>query len=73
MALPLRLHAGLWGLDRIDSRSPQRNYAYDYTGDGTGVHIYVVDTVKYLLSAACCNLLAPDEFASAPIMCFTAC
>ncbi|CAL8471030.1 g10572 [Coccomyxa elongata] len=43
-ALGTTISEGLWGLDRIDSRSPQRDYAYDYNGDGSGVHIYVVDT-----------------------------
>ncbi len=38
--------AGLWGLDRIDVRSPIRNFKYTYAADGTGVHIYVIDTVR---------------------------
>ncbi|BDA45373.1 probable extracellular serine proteinase at N-terminal half [Coccomyxa sp. Obi] len=43
-ALGTTISQGLWGLDRIDSRSPQRDYVYDYDGDGSGVHIYIVDT-----------------------------
>ncbi|KAK9829530.1 hypothetical protein WJX72_006342 [[Myrmecia] bisecta] len=38
------LSKGLYGLDRIDQRSLPRDYAYNYNQDGTGVHIYVVDT-----------------------------
>ena len=38
--------AGLWGLDRINRRPPAREYSYRYQYDGTGIHIYVVDTVR---------------------------
>lgn len=41
-----RCAAGLWGLDRIDERPPAREYSYRYQYDGTGIHIYVVDTVR---------------------------
>ena len=41
-----RCAAGLWGLDRIDRRPPAREYSYSYQYDGTGIHIYVVDTVR---------------------------
>ena len=39
--------AGLWGLDRLDGRSPRRDFMYTYDADGTGVHIYVIDTVTH--------------------------
>jgi len=36
-----------WGLDRIDQRSLPLNSTYSYTGDGTGVTAYVIDTGIY--------------------------
>ena len=33
-----------WGLDRIDQRDLPLNNAYNYDTDGTGVHVYVIDT-----------------------------
>ncbi len=72
-AVPLRMHAGLWGLDRIDSRSPQRDYAYKYNGDGSGVHIYVVDSVRFVLRTTCCTFLAATADASGPVLCLTLC
>ena len=39
--------AGLWGLDRLDGRSPMRDFKYTYDADGTGVHIYIIDTVTH--------------------------
>ncbi|MGA1362414.1 MAG: S8 family serine peptidase [Ilumatobacteraceae bacterium] len=33
-----------WGLDRIDQRALPLNSTYSYTGDGTGVTAYVIDT-----------------------------
>lgn len=33
-----------WGLDRIDQRTLPRDASYGYAEDGTGVHVYVVDT-----------------------------
>ena len=38
--------AGLWGLDRIDQKTEQRDYLYHYSYVGTGVHVYTVDTVS---------------------------
>jgi len=33
-----------WGLDRIDQRNLPRSSSYTYNRDGTGVHVYVIDT-----------------------------
>jgi subtilisin family serine protease len=33
-----------WGLDRIEQRDLPLDDAYDYDFDGTGVHLYVIDT-----------------------------
>lgn len=35
---------GLYGLDRIDQRSRTLDDSYTYFADGTGVHIYIVDS-----------------------------
>ncbi len=33
-----------WNLDRIDQREPTPADGYSYDGDGTGVHVYVLDS-----------------------------
>lgn len=33
-----------WNLDRIDQRAPTPADGYHYTGNGTGVHVYVLDS-----------------------------
>jgi len=35
---------GLWGLDRIDSLEDTDNGDYTAPGDGTGAHVYIIDT-----------------------------
>jgi hypothetical protein len=42
-----------WGLDRIDHQStqPLLNNLYTVTNGGTGVHVYVVDTVCKILES----------------------
>lgn len=35
---------GLWGLDRIDQRNLPLSETYTYGEDGSGVHIYVIDS-----------------------------
>jgi subtilisin family serine protease len=35
---------GLWGLDRIDQRSNVLDQGYQYFFDGSGVHIYIIDS-----------------------------
>lgn len=36
--------SGLWGLDRIDQRSNVLSQGYQYFFDGSGVHIYIIDS-----------------------------
>jgi subtilisin family serine protease len=33
-----------WGLDRIDQPGRVLNHTYHYTADGSGVHVYILDT-----------------------------
>ena len=47
-AIGTTMSAGLWGLDRVDQRSDMRDYQYHYNAVGTGVHIYVADTVSWV-------------------------
>ena len=35
-----------WGLDRLDQRALPLNQDYDYYNLGTGVNVYIVDTVR---------------------------
>lgn len=36
--------AGYWGLDLIDQRTSVRNNSFVYSNNGTGVHVYVLDS-----------------------------
>ncbi|WP_444997487.1 S8 family serine peptidase [Aliikangiella sp. IMCC44359] len=36
-----------WGIDRVDQDSLPLNNEYEYSNDGTGVHVYIVDTGIY--------------------------
>ena len=47
-AIGTSMSAGLWGLDRVDQRSDTRDYQYHYNAVGSGVHIYVADTVSWV-------------------------
>ena len=33
-----------WGIDRVDQDNLPLNNEYQYEGDGTGVHVYIIDT-----------------------------
>lgn len=33
-----------WGLDRLDQRNSPLDNTYNYANDGTGVHVYIIDT-----------------------------
>ncbi len=39
-----------WHLDRIDQASLPLDHQYHYTLDGSGIHVYVFDTVMAVLS-----------------------
>ena len=50
-----------WHLDRIDQQNLPLDGLYDYTLDGSGINVYILDTVRalsaptfFLLGAFCC-------------------
>ena len=43
-AAPGSQSGAIWGLDRIDQRSPLLDGTYNYPASGTGVRVYVLDT-----------------------------
>ena len=50
-------HSVPWGLDRLDQTAPPLNLEFDYYNLGTGVNVYIVDTVwgtQYIVSKAQC-------------------
>ncbi len=48
------IYGNLWNLDRIDQRTLPLDNAYNYASDGSGVHVYVIDTV-------CCSHQCTQE------------
>jgi len=39
-------HSAPWGLDRLDQTTLPLNLEFDYYNLGTGVNVYIVDTVR---------------------------
>ena len=54
-----------WGLDRLDQRSLPLNQDYDYYNLGTGVNVYIVDTVR-CSGKEWCTFVAPGSWPSDP-------
>ena len=62
-----------WGLDRLDQTALPLNLEFDYYNLGTGVNVYIVDTVRetqYIFSKAQC---VPLDFIHAAIVRWTDC
>ena len=54
-----------WGLDRLDQRSLPLNQDYDYYNLGTGVNVYIVDTVR-CSQEDCCTPADPGSWPPDP-------
>ena len=54
-----------WGLDRLDQRSLPLNQDYDYYNLGTGVNVYIVDTVR-CSGEDCCTSVDPGSWPADP-------
>ncbi len=38
-------HGNIWNLDRLDQAALPLDNTYKYNNDGSGVHVYVIDSV----------------------------
>lgn len=57
-----------WGLDRVDQAGLPLNGTYRYTNDGTGVHVYMFDTVSTLHALLLSRMINSVETLQAPLL-----